>query len=88
MSFVRSRVFARVSKELLEKGWTQTNPDDPELFHHPELGTHNIFKAAFVQRDAEVERGRRAMFKALLALCCLLAIGYAVGYILSALGVG
>jgi len=87
MSFVRNRVFTRVSKELLEKGWTQTDPDDPELFHHSELGTHNVFKAAFVQRDAEVERGRRAMFKALFALGCLLATSYAVGYILSALGV-
>jgi hypothetical protein len=88
MSFVRNRVFTRVSKELLEKGWTQPNEDDPELFTHPELGTHNIFKAAFVQRDAEVERNRRAMFKALFALGCLLAIGYAVGFILSAIGVG
>lgn len=85
---VRSRVFARLSKELQECGWLPVKGDDPELFHHPELGTHNIFKAAFVQRDYETEMGRRMIGKALLVLLGLLATGHAIGYILFILGVG
>lgn len=85
---IRSRVFTRLSKELQEHGWLPVEGDDPELFHHPELGTHNIFKAAFVQRDYELEMGRRMIGKALLVLLGLLAIGHAIGYALFILGVG
>ena len=47
--------------KLLGKGWEQSIIN-PELFYHPEFGTHQIFKAAALQREVDIKIGRRVCF--------------------------
>jgi hypothetical protein len=83
---VYSHVYRRVSKELIDSGWLIDN-NNSELFHHPDYGTHQIFKAILIQREATLKYNRH-LFKKILSICIMVVIlSYAIEGILHFLGV-
>jgi len=87
MSNVRERVFTRLRKELLDDGWSEVPGREANILYHPEHGCHDIFKAAFIQRDSELLRNRKMVLKAFAILSAIVLLGNAAGYVLSLLGV-
>jgi hypothetical protein len=60
MNDIRRRVATRIAKELRETEWEECAPNTG-CYWHPIYGTHYIFDAAFIQRDAAelLDRGWR-----------------------------
>ena len=59
-------LFIGAARDLRAEGWIQPNTDKPMLFHHPEFGTHDFFKACYIQCNAIQIRRR----KRLIAVGC------------------
>lgn len=87
MTNVGERVFKRLQKELLDYGWLEVPGREANILYHPEHGCHDIFKAAFIQRDSELIRSRKMVLKALAILSAIVLSGNVAGYVLSLLGV-
>jgi hypothetical protein len=77
-------LFVGAARDLRKHGWTQPSGDNALLFHHPEFGTHEFFKACYIQTNAErirrrqwwVARIRPATYSLLGAIACGVALYY------------
>lgn len=51
-------LFIGATRDLRERGWTQSLGENPLLFSHPEFGTFEFFNACYIQRNADKVRRR------------------------------
>jgi len=80
-------LFVGAARDLRKHGWTQPSGDNALLFYHPEFGTHEFFKACYIQTNAgRIRRRRRNQAIALLIGYGTLLSG-AVVFVLCKMGV-
>ncbi len=51
-------LFIGATRDLKERGWTQSLGENPLLFSHPEFGTFEFFNACYIQHNADKVRRR------------------------------
>lgn len=66
-----SNLFTGAAQDLRRHGWTQPNAERPQLFYHPEFGTHDFFKACYLDCNIKSIRRRRR----LISTACWIGIG-------------
>lgn len=65
------------ARDLIAHGWIQPDITRARLFYHPEFGTHDLFRACYIQCSVEKIRRRRKLIAivggVLFFAACILA---------------